>query len=91
LSGGLPAILASIHAVCGSRRRAMAIAIMYFTATLFGSGLGPLVTGALSDWLSPSYGAQSLRVSLMTVVTVLLIAGAAFYKCARALPGDLEA
>jgi len=90
LASGLPAILAAIHAVCGTRRRAMAIAIMYFTATLVGSGFGPLVTGAISDGLGQIYGAESLRSSLIIVVAILLVAGASFYKCAGAMTHDLE-
>jgi predicted MFS family arabinose efflux permease len=90
VASGLPAVFAATHAVCGSRRRATAIAIVLFSATLFGGGLGPLMTGALSDALSAVYGAAGLRYSLMTMVTVLMLSGIACYGFGRAMPRDLE-
>jgi len=76
--------------VCGQKRRVMAIAIMLFTFTLIGSGLGPLIAGALSDAYAPMFGMLSLRYSLFTMVTFLFPAAVLFFLCARALPGDLE-
>jgi predicted MFS family arabinose efflux permease len=91
LVGGTPPIFAAIHAVCGSARRAMAIGVVIFTATLIGGGLGPLGTGALSDELAATLGAAAgLRYSLMTVMSLLVIIGAVFYLCGRAMPRDLE-
>jgi MFS family permease len=55
LAIGYSTSFAAIHAVCGNARRAVAIAIVYFTTMLFGCGLGPLVAGMLSDALSPTY------------------------------------
>lgn len=89
--GGFPPILAATHAICGNTRRAMAIAIIYFSSNLFGSGLGPLVTGGISDALSSSHGVDGLRYALMIVVTVLVAAGYSFYLCGRSMMRDLEA
>jgi MFS family permease len=90
LAGGLPPVFAAIHAVCGNRRRAMAIALVLFSATLFGSGLGPLATGVLSDLFSSTYGAEGLRYSLIIIMAVLAASAIAFYICGRAMPRDLE-
>jgi MFS family permease len=90
LGGGLPTVFAAILAVCGSRRRATAIAIVLFSATLFGGGFGPLVTGAVSDALSATYGAEGLRYSLMSIMPLLLVTGGFFYLFGRAMPADLE-
>lgn len=90
LSGGLPPVFAAIHAVCGDRRRATAIAIVFFSATLFGGGLGPLATGALSDALSATYGAEGLRYSLIMMMSVLVATGGVFYLFGRAMPNDIE-
>lgn len=91
LAAGLSPIFAGIHQVCGSRRRTTAIAIVLFTATLLGGGLGPLVTGALSDSLSSICGAQGLRYALMGMMTLLEVVGATFYLFGNGMPRDIEA
>jgi MFS family permease len=90
LVGGLPPVFAAIHAVCGSRRRATAIALVLFSATLLGGGFGPLVTGAISDALTAVYGAEGLRYALTLMMTLLLATGGFFYLFGRAMPADLE-
>jgi MFS family permease len=90
LAGGSPPVFAAVHAICGASRRAMAIAVLLFAATLFGAGLGPLAAGALSDWLSFSFGPEGLRYSLMAMMSVLPASGVFFYLFGRAMPRDLE-
>lgn len=90
VTGGLPPIFSALHAVCGSRRRATAVAISLFVANLIGLGVGPLVTGALSDALSSVYGARGLQYALMLVMIVVIGAAVFFYRCGRAMPEDLE-
>jgi len=90
LSAGLPPVFAAIHAVCGNRRRATAIAIVLFSATLFGGGFGPLVTGAVSDFFKQRYGADGLRYSLIIMMPLLMASGGCFYAFARAMPKDIE-
>jgi MFS family permease len=90
LVGGLPPVFAAIHAICGSARRSMAIAIVLFSATLFGGGFGPLATGAISDSLTASYGPQGLRYSLMLMMSLLVMTGGFFYLFGREMPTDLE-
>jgi MFS family permease len=90
LTGGLPPVFSAIHVVCGNRRRATAIALVLFSATLVGGGFGPLVAGALSDWLSGKYGADGLRYSLMLLVSLLVASGTCFGFFGRAMPADLE-
>lgn len=90
LSGGLPPVFAAIHEVCGSARRATAIAIVLFAASLFGNGLGPVVAGALSDLLSARYGADGLRYTMQILMLLLPVTGAAFYCFGRAMPADRE-
>lgn len=85
-----PSGYTAIHTLCGSRRRAMAIAIVFFSSTLFGGGFGPLVTGAVSDALSSAYGAEGLRYALMMMTTVLVASSLAFYRFGQAIPADLE-
>lgn len=81
---------AAIHAVCGNRRRALAIAIAYFLIMLLGCGFGPLLAGVLSDALTAAYGPQSLRYSLLVMVVFLAPASAAYYGASRNMLLDIE-
>jgi MFS family permease len=73
LAGTLPGIMSAIQLVVGSKRRAMAFAIVAFLTSLVGQGLGPPVVGVLSDLLSASLGpADGLRYAL--IVATLLYA-----------------
>jgi predicted MFS family arabinose efflux permease len=90
LAIGYSVSFAPIHVICGNQRRAVAIAIIYFSSMLIGCGFGPLIAGALSDALSSFYGSQSLRYSLLSMVLLLIPAAAAFYGAARTMLKDLE-
>ncbi len=52
------------------RLRAMWAAITLLVINLVGLGLGPLLVGRISDWLSPSLGDASLRWALVIVVSL---------------------
>jgi MFS family permease len=45
---------------------------------IIGLGLGPFVTGALSDWLATGFGEQSLRWALLCSLLASTIAGLVF-------------
>jgi MFS family permease len=53
--------------------RAVAAAVLNLFITLLGAGAGPLVTGLLSDLLTPQYGEQALRWSLVSVSCLFLL------------------
>ena len=69
--------LAMTHGIVSLRMRALASAILFFVLNLIGLGLGPLITGMISDLLEPSYGDQALRYAL--VIVVLLYVWCAFH------------
>lgn len=62
--------LASVQSVAGSQRRALAVAVLMFANAMIGLGLGPLVVGMLSDWLTPTLGQESLRYAFLACVAV---------------------
>lgn len=90
LYASLPASFAAVHAVCGSARRATAIAIVLFFGNLLGFGVGPVVTGALSDYFSASYGAAGLRYALLIVMTLTVPTAIMTFLAARHLSSDIE-
>jgi hypothetical protein len=68
----------------------MAVAIVLFTGTLIGAGVGPLMIGAISDALTADYGVNGLRYALMAVTPLVVVTGVCFYLMGRAMPADLE-
>lgn len=60
-----PASLTAIQGLAELRTRALAAAIFFLIVNLIGGGVGPLLTGWLSDRLAADYGADSLRYSLL--------------------------
>jgi hypothetical protein len=73
------------------RMRALASAILLFILNIIGLGLGPLFAGALSDWLEPALGVESIRYSLLSVVIVGNIWSALhYYLASRTLRADLR-
>ena len=76
---------AALSLVVPARRRATASAMVMLAGAVLGSGLGPIVTGWLSDLLGRgATPGDGLRYALMAAVAML---APAFYAIARALPG----
>jgi MFS family permease len=73
------------------RMRAVAASIVLFILNILGLGLGPVVTGMLSDALfaGTDLGGESLRWALVTVSFVALLAALFYLLCARHLKADL--
>lgn len=91
LTGVVPPMFSALHVVCGSARRAMAVAIVFFFANLIGLGLGPLIAGSLSDWFAQSHGpADGLRYALMVVMFAFIPSGIFMLRAARTLRADEE-
>jgi len=75
----------------GSRTRAFASAVLLLILTLIGIGGGPSAAGALSDWLKPAYGDDSLRYALLIGPVLAVWMVVHFFLAARSLAHDLEA
>ena len=69
--------------------RGMISAVLNSLLTGFGLGVGPLLTGWVSDLVS-SDGGDGLRTALAGVSVLYLWSGAHFALAARTLPGELE-
>jgi predicted MFS family arabinose efflux permease len=91
LTGAIPAMFAALHVVCGSKRRAMSVAVIFFFANLIGTGLGPIVTGRLSDSFAQTVGVgDGLRYAMMLVMLTFLPSGWFMLRAARGLARDAE-
>lgn len=81
--------LAMTHGLVGLRMRAQASAILFFVLNLIGLGIGPMMTGMLSDILRPEYGDLSIRYALVTMVLVNIWCAAHYHRATRSLREDL--
>jgi MFS family permease len=96
VAGGLllgiatPPIYACIYGIAGRARCAMAVALVFLVFNLLGLGVGPLLIGLLSDALKNLTGEQSLRYSLLIVVSVLLPTSYMFHASGRSVASDFD-
>jgi hypothetical protein len=56
-----------------------------------GMGLGPTIIGFMNDWLTPRFGVEAIRVSLLIIGLPHIIAAIFGVMAARTLREDLEA
>ena len=68
--------------------RAMASAILFFVLSLIGLGLGPMMTGFLSDYLTTFYGKDGLRYALSIAVLVNIWAAMHYHWSAKTISAD---
>jgi predicted MFS family arabinose efflux permease len=82
--------IAITHSLVPANMRAFASAVLFLVLNLIGLGLGPLFVGAVSDWLAPNYGIESLRLALASTLIVSLVAISLFLLAGKHLHKDLE-
>jgi predicted MFS family arabinose efflux permease len=82
--------IAMSHMLVPSSMRALASAILFFVLNIIGLGMGPFVTGLMSDYLQPTYGDNSLRYSMVITAFVGLLGIVSLYLGGRRLPIDLK-
>jgi predicted MFS family arabinose efflux permease len=87
----LATTIAQTQSLVGLRMRAVASAILFFILNIIGLGLGPQLTGILSDVLATGFGAESMRYALL-VITAVISPWSAFhyFLAARYIESDLE-
>ncbi len=81
--------IAMSHMLVPSSMRAMASAILFFVLNMIGLGLGPFVTGLLSDYFQPTYGDNSLRYAMVVTAFVGLLGILSLYLGGRRLREDI--
>jgi MFS family permease len=82
---------AMTQALATLRMRSVATSLLLFVQTFIGLGLGPLLTGMISDYLAPSAGTNSLRYALVAVGFANVWSATHYFWGARSLRADLEA
>ena len=82
---------AMTQALATLRMRSVATSLLLFVQTLIGNGLGPSVTGFISDRLAPSFQQNSLRYALVIIGVVNIWAALHYVLSSRTVRQDLEA
>ena len=86
----LATVLAQAQSLVSLRMRAVASALVLLLINIIGLACGPLFAGMLSDALEPSFGAESMRYSLLIVCVLILPWAAWHYVLAgRSIDADL--
>jgi len=70
--------------------RAFAAATLFMIGTLFGSGAGPLIIGAINDSLNPTHGAAAIRYSLLCVPAMSILGALFFIWAGRHVREDIR-
>ncbi len=87
----LATTLALTQGLVGLRMRGVASALMLFILNIIGLGMGPQVTGILSDLYAGAFGQDSMRYSLLTVGAVVGPWSAFhYYMAGRSIDHDLQ-
>jgi hypothetical protein len=81
--------MAAAQGLAKVRMRALAAAVVSFGVSVFGAGLGPVIAGALSDGLQPTFGVEAVRYALLTTAVAGVWAAGHFIAGARSLRADL--
>lgn len=83
-------VLSAFQHLVPPNMRATSSSIFLFINNLIGIGLGNLIIGLLSDFLSTQYGDESLRYAILSGTVFYLLAAAMFFIAAPRLQGDWE-
>jgi MFS family permease len=83
-------VLGLVQSVVKVRMRAFAAATLFMVGTIVGSGGGPLIIGALNDYLDPAYGALAIRYSLLCVPAASMIGALFFIWAGRHVKEDIK-
>jgi MFS family permease len=75
--------IAAVQSFAEPHRRATAVSLVLFLASLLGGGLGPYLIGAASEFLAPTFGQESLRYAILVACTMLFWSIAHYFLAAR--------
>jgi predicted MFS family arabinose efflux permease len=83
------ATFAMVQSLARPHMRAMAAAGVLLVMNLGGLGLGPTIIGFMNDWLTPRFGIEAIRVSLLIIGVPHLLAAVFGIRAARTLRADI--
>ena len=81
---------ACVQGLVRKELRAVAASVMLFGQNIIGLGLGPFIFGALSDWLQPVAGPESVRWVLYGAAWLGFIPAFFFWRASLRLNAELD-
>ena len=83
---------AAVQSMVPPQMRAFAASILLLIPAVLGSGVGPYLTGALSDYLASSYslGGDAIRYAICVALAGSALGGAVYLSADRRLARDLS-
>jgi len=96
---GVPALMGSVYlpptyamtqGLVEVKMRTVASALLLFVINLIGMGLGPVLAGAISDYLTPTYGQNALAYSLLALSLLNVWAAAHYWIAGYYYEADRE-
>lgn len=84
-------IIAAVQHIVPPNMRATASASMLFINNLIGIGFGTLLFGFLSDRMTPLFGDQALKYSILFGLGFYLLSSALYFVASKTLKGDWHA
>ena len=85
-----PPAYALVQSLSGSKLRATGAALFLLFTNLIGMGVGPSLTGIVSDMFTHFLGADALRGAMALVASAYLIGACVMISGARTLIADIE-
>ena len=82
--------LGMVQSLVAVRMRTVASALFLFIINLIGMGLGSVVIGGMSDALTPTYGQDALRYTLLIVMVFNFWAAYHYWRAGRFMETDLK-
>ena len=86
-------VYTAVQAMVGLRMRAVAVAMLLFIINLIGLGLGPLLIGLCSDFVSVTLGlgsAEGVRWALVASASIGLVASLLFWLARKTIREEME-
>lgn len=71
---------AAVSKLVNSKQRATSIAMLALFLTLFGAGIGPLLTGTFSDLFSQTDAGEGLQYAILLMLTMLVLSALFYHK-----------
>jgi predicted MFS family arabinose efflux permease len=81
----------TVQSLAKPNQRSTAAAINLLVVNLLALGCGPLIVGAMSDYLNPRFGENAIRYSILLLVTTTYAwAAIHFFLASKTVRGDLR-
>lgn len=85
-----PTVAALTQGLVAVRMRSTIAGLLFLLSNLIGYGIGPLLIGALSDLLAPTFQAESLRIAMLCLLSLFAWGALHFFLASRDLRVNLS-